>query len=96
MAASIWSISSTPEIRLDDKAIQYRFALGYRSVNANILAAKTGPGDSSQPTPSQRVACESVPVSHEIALRTLDLTAILTKRCLIPADGFYEWRKMGR
>jgi hypothetical protein len=20
---------------------------------------------------------------------------ILTKRCLIPADGFYEWRKMG-
>lgn len=21
--------------------------------------------------------------------------AILTKRCLIPADGFYEWRKMG-
>src|ERR1700726_3510295 len=21
--------------------------------------------------------------------------SILTKRCLIPADGFYEWRKMG-
>jgi putative SOS response-associated peptidase YedK len=21
--------------------------------------------------------------------------AVLTKRCLIPADGFYEWRKMG-
>ena len=52
MATSICSISATPEIRLDDRAIQYRFAVGYRSVNANILAAKTGPGDSSQPTPS--------------------------------------------
>src|SRR5258708_9653225 len=33
--------------------------------------------------------------SETVATRPTFRDSILTKRCLIPADGFYEWRKMG-
>ena len=33
--------------------------------------------------------------SETVATRLAFRDSILTKRCLIPADGFYEWRKVG-
>jgi putative SOS response-associated peptidase YedK len=33
--------------------------------------------------------------SETVTKRAAFRDSILTKRCLIPADGFYEWRKMG-